>query len=68
MTGLDTLKWIRQHYPAVYVILFSTRTDVNTTENIRLYGAFDFVEKNGEGFRTLQKKVDQALRILEPEA
>ena len=68
MTGLDTLKWIRQYYPAVYVILFSTRTDINTHENLRLYGAFDFVEKNGDGFRILQHKISQALGFFEPEA
>ena len=68
MTGLDTLKAIRRHYPGVYVILFSTRAEINTHENIGFYGAFDFVEKNRDGIRILQQKLSQALSFFEPEA
>ena len=67
MTGLDTLKAIRQHYPAVYGIVFSTRAEINTDENIRRYGAFDFVEKNGEGFRILQQKISHAIGFFDLE-
>lgn len=68
MTGLDTLKTIRQYYPAVYVILFSTRAEINTDENLRCYGKFDFVEKNRNGFSILQQKIRQAISFFEPEA
>lgn len=68
MTGLDTLRAIRRQYPAVYVILFSTRFEINTKENFRTYGVFDFVEKNGDGFRVLQQKITQAISFYKPEA
>lgn len=68
MTGLDTLREIRRQYPAVYVILFSTRFEINTEENFRTYGVFDFVEKNGEGFRVLHQKIIQAISFSKPEA
>lgn len=67
MTGLDTLRVIRRQYPDVYVILFSTRFEINTKENFITYGTFDFVEKNGNGLRMLQQKINQALSFSKPE-
>lgn len=64
MTGLDTLQAIRQYYPAVYVIVFSTRAEINTDENLRRYGTFDFVEKNKNGFTILQQKISQAIGLF----
>ncbi|MBE7172697.1 MAG: response regulator [Williamsia sp.] len=68
MNGLDTLQVIRRHYPVVYVILFSTRAEINTAENIQRYGEFDFVEKNKTGFGVLQQKINQAVSQFEPGA
>lgn len=57
MNGLDTLKAIRHVFPDVYVVLFTDQYALYTPENTRLFGAFDFLEKNDAAFQTLEMKI-----------
>lgn len=65
MTGLDTLKAVRIHHPSTYVIVFSTRFELNTSDNVRLYGDFYFIEKNNEGLHHLQEKVSEVICAMQ---
>ena len=57
MNGLDTLQEIRKFDAAICVILFSNQKDLNTNENRRQYGSFNFIEKKEQSFRLLKKMV-----------
>jgi len=57
MNGLDTLHEIRKFDASICVILFSNQKDLNTNENRRQYGSFDFVEKKEQSFCLLKKMV-----------
>ncbi len=57
LSGLDTLKSLRQVDKEMYIILFSTEPDLDTRENLLQYGSFEYVEKNDAGFRHLKDKV-----------
>ena len=63
LSGLDTLKQLRQHLPEVHAIVFSNQADVHTHENLLHYGAFDFLEKCDHSFKTLQQMVLRFLKI-----
>jgi DNA-binding NtrC family response regulator len=58
MNGLDTLQEIRKFDPCVFVILFSNQKDINTKENKRQFGSFNFVEKKDRSFSMLRKMID----------
>ncbi len=58
MNGLDTLQEIRKFDLSIYVILFSNQKDLNTSENKRQYGSFNFVEKKDQSFRLLKQMVN----------
>ena len=58
MNGLDTLQQIRKFDPFICVILFTNQKDLNTNENRRQYGSFNFIEKKEQSFRLLKKMVD----------
>lgn len=57
MNGLDTLQEIRKFDASICVILFSNQKDVNTNENQRQYGSFNFIEKKEQSFQLLKKMV-----------
>lgn len=57
LTGLDTLKTLRQLDQDMYVVLFSTEQALDSRENVARYGKFEYVEKNEAGFRHLKDKV-----------
>jgi two-component system OmpR family response regulator len=57
INGLDTLQKIRNTRPDIQVILFSSQKELNTKENVREYGAFDFLEKNFHAFRLLKQMI-----------
>lgn len=63
MNGLDTLQEIRKFDPSIYVILFSNQKDLNTSENKRQYGSFNFVEKKDQSFRLLKQMVNAGSQI-----
>jgi two-component system, OmpR family, response regulator len=58
INGLDTLQQIRKFDASIYVILFSSQKDLNTRENIDLYGSFNFLEKRGHSFRLLRQMIN----------
>jgi DNA-binding NtrC family response regulator len=58
MNGLDTLMEIRKFDSSIFVILFSNQKDLNTCENKRHYGSFNFVEKKDHSFRLLKQMID----------
>jgi len=57
MNGLDTLQEIRKFDVSICVILFSNQKDLNTNENRRQYGSFNFIEKKEQSFQLLKKMV-----------
>jgi len=57
MNGLDTLQEIRKFDASICVILFSNQKDLNTNENRRQYGSFNFIEKKDQSFQLLKKMV-----------
>lgn len=57
LNGLDTLQEIRKFDATICVILFSNQKDLNTNENRRQYGSFNFIEKKEQSFRLLKKMV-----------
>lgn len=57
LTGLETVKEIRKTNVDLYVLVFSTEPALDSQENIRCYGAFDYVEKKETAFALLKDKV-----------
>lgn len=57
MSGLDTLKIIRIAEPYIHIILFSSELKLHTTENLSLYGVFEYLEKNSAGFKKLKDRI-----------
>ncbi|MBS1597304.1 MAG: response regulator [Bacteroidetes bacterium] len=57
MNGLDTLQEIRKFDASICVILFSNQKNLNTNENRRQYGSFNFIEKKEQSFQLLKKMV-----------
>ncbi len=58
LNGLETLEAIRAVDPSVFVVLFSNQKEVNSRENVKRYGAFDFLEKRDHSFSLLRQLVD----------
>ena len=63
MNGLDTLLEIKKFDVSICVILFSNQKDLNTNENRRQYGSFNFIEKKEQSFRLLTKAVKATISI-----
>lgn len=57
LSGLQTVKRIRETNGELYVLVFSTEPDLDSTENLRFYGNFDYVEKKETAFALLRDKV-----------
>jgi CheY-like chemotaxis protein len=55
MTGLDTLKSIRSFFPDTFAVLFSSQKGLNTDENFREYGRFEYIEKRENSFSHLKQ-------------
>lgn len=57
LSGLETVRVIRKTNAELYVLVFSTEPELNSQENIRHYGHFDYVEKKETAFALLRDKV-----------
>ena len=57
LSGLQTVRKIRETNGDLYVLVFSTEPDLNNAVNLRLYGQFDYVEKKETAFALLREKV-----------
>lgn len=57
LTGLQTVQQIRKTNTDLYVLVFSTDPDLDSPENLKFYGAFDYVEKKETAFILLREKV-----------
>ena len=60
LSGLQTVKKIRETNGDLYVLVFSTQPDLNSAANLRIYGKFDYVEKKETAFALLRDKVAQS--------
>jgi hypothetical protein len=49
------LEEIRKFDPSIFVVLFSSQKEVHSSENLRRYGSFDFLEKKETSFSILKK-------------
>ncbi|MEO6917395.1 MAG: response regulator [Chitinophagaceae bacterium] len=57
LTGLQTVQQIRKTDSNLYILVFSTEPGLDSPENIKLYGNFDYVEKKETAFALLRDKV-----------
>jgi CheY-like chemotaxis protein len=57
MNGLAAIRKIRRTNASVYVILFSTDPELDTAENLQLYGAFDYLKKSVYAFPLLKQMI-----------
>ena len=57
LSGLQTVRRIRETNGELYVLVFSTEPDLDSADNLRLYGNFDYVEKKETAFALLRDKV-----------
>ncbi|MDP4131165.1 MAG: response regulator [Bacteroidota bacterium] len=57
INGLETLEEIRKFDSSIFVILFSSQREVQSDENFKRYGSFDFLEKRDQSFSTLKQLV-----------
>jgi two-component system OmpR family response regulator len=55
INGLETLEEIRKFDPSIFVVLFSSQKEVHSSENLRRYGSFDFIEKKEQSFSMLKQ-------------
>jgi CheY-like chemotaxis protein len=60
MNGLAAIRKIRRTNASVYVILFSTDPELDTAENLQLYGAFDYIKKSVYAFPLLKQMIDSS--------
>lgn len=57
INGLDTLEEIRKFDSSIFVVLFSSQRELQSDENLRRYGSFDFLEKREQSFTLLKQLV-----------
>jgi len=55
INGLETLEEIRKFDPSIFVVLFSSQKEVQSNENQKRYGSFDFLEKKEQSFSLLKQ-------------
>jgi DNA-binding NtrC family response regulator len=58
--GMDVLKWIKQEYPEIIVIMITAHGSIQLAVDAMKLGAYDFVEKPFDP-ETVRVKVDNAL-------
>ena len=61
INGLDALKQIRKISPETIVIMLSAQHSLNTAAELLNMGAFDYVIKNHNAIRVLDKIIKKAL-------
>jgi len=61
MNGLDALKEIRRISPNTKVIMLSAQHSLNTAAELLNIGAFDYVIKNNNAIRVLDKIMKKAI-------
>ncbi|MFH1515617.1 MAG: response regulator, partial [bacterium] len=71
--GLDILRWTKEHYPHIEVIMYSGEGTIGTALQSIKMGAYDFIEKNSdveELLVTIRNAVEKSyleFQILEAE-
>jgi two-component system OmpR family response regulator len=65
MNGLDALKEIRKTLPDTKVIILSAQHSLNTAAELLNLGAFDYVIKNNNAIRVLDKIMNKAIDDLQ---
>ena len=63
INGLETLEEIRKFDPSIFVVLFSSQKEVQSNENQKRYGNFDFLEKKDHSFSLLKQLLQAKIRI-----
>jgi two-component system response regulator AtoC len=70
MSGLDVLKFIKEHYPTTQVIMLSNYADVKTAIEATKLGAYDFVSKpynRDELFATVNRAIEHRRLTIDNE-
>ncbi len=62
MTGLDTLKAIKERSPKTYVIMFTAQEDVQTAVDLMQNGAFDYVIKSPTALNKIRIIINKIAR------
>jgi DNA-binding NtrC family response regulator len=57
MDGIDVLKTIKSFAPNIQVIFLSAQEEMHVAVNSLKYGAFDYVQKNEEGLKSVNRLV-----------
>src|SRR5882672_8047235 len=63
INGLETLEEIRKFDPSIFVVLFSSQKEVQSCENQKRYGSFDFLEKKDQSFSMLKNLLQAKINI-----
>jgi FOG: CheY-like receiver len=63
INGLETLEEIRKFDPSIFVVLFSSQKEVQSNENQKRYGSFDFLEKKDHSFALLKQLLQAKIKI-----
>ena len=57
INGLDTLKEIRKISESIFIVIFSSRKNLNSPRNRNRYGTFTYLEKKLKSFGKLKKTI-----------
>jgi two-component system, OmpR family, response regulator len=63
INGLETLEEIRKFDPSIFVVLFSSQKEVQSNENQKRYGSFDFLEKKAHSFVLLKQLLQAKIKM-----
>jgi len=61
--GVDILKKIKRFNPDIYVIFFASIDDTDAVVNILKHGAFDFILRGDNDFKTLDNVIMKVYRV-----
>jgi len=61
MNGMEALKKIKNHSPLMKVIMLSGQESLNTADELLNAGADDYVIKDGDAIKILNKKIQKIL-------
>lgn len=65
MTGLETLKKIRQTKPDTYVIICSEQEDIQTTLDVLKEGAYEYIIKNENSATRIKNSISHIIKSEE---
>ena len=63
VSGVDILRKIKRINPDIYVIFFASLEDTESVVNILRHGAFDFIVRGDNDFKTLDNVIMKVHRV-----